>query len=305
MVGTRGAVKADGTGAVLLSNQCSERPISRLLAPIRRSGAATVGLVLVLVLIGSALFAPLLAPYDPVDTDLRAKAQPPSSQHLLGTDQFGRDILSRLLYGARLSLVLGIGSVVIGAASGISVGLLVGFRGGWFDDIVMRVVDVLLAFRLLLLAITVMAILGPSLVNVMLAIGLSLFATFTRLTRGEVLSAKTRDYVEAARAVGCSPGRMMIRHILPNIAGPLIVFATLRLGAAILSESALSFLGLGSPPPTPSWGLMIKEGLNQLRSAWWISTIPGVAVTVVVLAFNLLGDGLRDAFDPRMRGTRR
>lgn len=260
-----------------------------------------VGLILVLILIGMALFAPVLAPHDPLETNLVAKSQPPSTEHLLGTDHLGRDILSRLLYGARLSLALGIGSVVIGAVSGISVGLLVGFKGGWLDDLVMRIVDILLAFRLLLLAITVMAILGPSLINVMFAIGLSLFATFTRLTRGEVLSAKTRDYVEAAHSIGSSSLRIMVQHILPNITGPLIVFATLRLGAAILSESALSFLGLGSAPPTPTWGLMIKEGLNQIRSAWWTSTIPGAAITLVVLAFNLLGDGLRDILDPRMR----
>lgn len=305
MASTSREVDADKSGPGLRSDQQVVSPIQQLLGPVGRSATAMAGLVLIIVLVASALLAPVVAPYDPFDQNLRAKLQPPSTQHLLGTDHLGRDVFSRLLYGARLSILLGVGAVAIGAASGISVGLLVGFKGGWLDDIVMRFVDVLLAFRLLLLAIVVLAILGPSFFNVMLAIGASLFAAFTRLTRGEVLSAKTREYVEAARAAGSGSGRIMVRHILPNITAPLIVFATLTLGSSILSESALSFLGLGSAPPTPSWGLMIKEGLNQLRSAWWTSTIPGLAITAVVLAFNLLGDGLRDALDPRMRRIRR
>lgn len=248
-----------------------------------------------------AVLAPLIAPYDPLYADFRASNEAPSTQHWLGTDHLGRDVLSRLLFGARLSLLLGIGSVLIGATSGITVGLVTGYTGGWLDNLVSRVVDVLFSFRLLLLAIIVMAVLGPSTTNTMIAIGVSLFATFTRLARGEVLSARNHDYVEAAHAIGASTGRLIFLHILPNIINPLIVFTTLRLGVAILSESSLSFLGLGPPPPTPAWGLMVSEGLNQLRSAWWVSTIPGIAITIVVLAFNLLGDGLRDALDPRLR----
>lgn len=268
------------------------------------SKSALVGLIIITVVVLLAILAPIIAPYDPVKTNLREINQTPSTSHLLGTDAFGRDILSRLLHGARLSLFLGIGSVLIGALVGVTLGLVTGFLGGWVDAIVMRVVDILMAFRLLLLSILIMAILGPSLTNVMIAIGVSLFATFTRLTRGEVLSIKGRDYVEAARAVGVDTPRMLVRHVLPNIMGTIIIFATLRLGAAILAEASLSFLGLGSSPPTPTWGLMIQEGLDQIRSNWWISTIPGVAITIVVLGFNLLGDGLRDVLDPRLNRTR-
>jgi peptide/nickel transport system permease protein len=275
--------------------------LTEFVRTIRNSGSASVGLGLILFVVGLAVFAPVIAPYDPLEADFLARAKPPSFDHWLGTDHLGRDILSRLLYGARLSLVLGIGSVLIGASTGITTGLVVGYAGGVLDSLVSRIVDILFSFRLLLLAITVMAILGPSLTNTMIAIGISLFATFTRLARGEVLSAKHLDHIEATRAVGAGTPRLLFRHILPNIMGPLIVFSTLRLGVAILSESALSFLGLGPPPPTPAWGMMVNEGLNQLRSAWWVSTIPGIVITIVVLAFNLLGDGLRDALDPRLR----
>jgi peptide/nickel transport system permease protein len=275
--------------------------LTEFVRTIRKSSAASVGLVLILIVVALAILAPVIAPYDPLEADFLARAKPPSFDHWLGTDHLGRDILSRLLYGARLSLVLGIGSVLIGASTGITTGLIVGYAGGVLDSLVSRIVDILFSFRLLLLAITVMAVLGPSLTNTMIAIGISLFATFTRLARGEVLSAKHLDHIEATRAVGASTPRLLFRHILPNIMGPLIVFSTLRLGVAILSESALSFLGLGPPPPTPAWGMMVNEGLNQLRSAWWVSTIPGIAITIVVLAFNLLGDGLRDALDPRLR----
>lgn len=275
--------------------------ITEFFRTIRKSRSASIGLGLILIVCALALLAPVIAPYDPLEASFLDKSLAPSRAHWLGTDHLGRDILSRLLYGARLSLVLGIGSVLIGATTGITAGLITGYAGGLLDSIVSRFVDILFSFRLLLLAITVMAILGPSLTNTMIAIGVSLFATFTRLARGEVLSAKQLDHIEATRAIGASTPRLLFRHILPNIMGPLIVFSTLRLGVAILSESALSFLGLGPPPPTPAWGMMVNEGLSQLRSAWWVSTIPGIAITIVVLAFNLLGDGLRDALDPRLR----
>ncbi|HVX30015.1 MAG TPA: ABC transporter permease [Nitrolancea sp.] len=279
-------------------------PVREMLYAIRRSSSATVGLVLVLALIVIALSAPIIAPSDPIKPDFMAIDQAPSSQHLLGTDQLGRDILSRIIYGARLSLLLGIGSVMLGAVTGIPMGLLAGYRGGWIDDVCMRVIDILLAFRLLLLSIAIVAFLGASLLNVVIAIGVSLFATFTRLTRGEVLSAKGVDYVEAAEAAGATSVRIMFRHVLPNIAGPLLVYATLRLGTAILAEASLSFLGLGASPPTPTWGLMVKEGLGEIRSAWWTTATPGFAIMVTVLAFNLLGDGLRDALDPRLARRR-
>ncbi len=275
-------------------------PFREMLAAIRRSSSASLGLGLVALLVIIAICAPLIAPYDPVKPDFMAIDKAPSAQHLLGTDQLGRDILSRVIYGARLSLILGIGSVLLGAATGIPMGLLAGYRGGWIDDVCMRVVDILLAFRLLLLSIAIVAFLGSSLLNVVIAIGVSLFATFTRLTRGEVLSAKGIDYVEAAEATGATSPRIMFRHILPNIAGPILVYATLRLGTAILAEASLSFLGLGASPPTPTWGLMVKEGLGEIRTAWWTTATPGFAIMLTVLAFNLLGDGLRDALDPRL-----
>jgi peptide/nickel transport system permease protein len=270
----------------------------------RKSPAASIGLIMIFIVVLGAIFAPVLTPYDPVQTDLRARSQPPSWDHLLGTDHMGRDILTRILHGSRISLFLGLGSVAIGAGFGVTLGLISGYVGGWFDNVFMRLMDILLAFRLLILAIAIVAILGPSVTNVMVAIGISLLASFARLARGEVLSARERDYVLATHAAGGTALRIMFRHILPNIMAPLIVFATLRLGLAILSESALSFLGLGPSPPTPAWGLMISEGLSQIRSAWWTSTIPGAAITLVVLAFNLFGDGLRDSLDPRLRRSR-
>lgn len=270
----------------------------------QKSPAATVGAALIALLVAIAILAPVIAPYDPVDTDLRARSAPPSTEHWFGTDHVGRDIFSRILYGARISIFLGIGSVLIGAISGVGIGVIVGYVGGWLDNVVMRVIDVLLAFRLLLMAIAIVAILGPSLTNIMVAIGASLLTSFARLARGEVLRAREQEYVIATQCIGGRPLRIMFRHILPNILSPLIVFATLRLGLAILSESALSFLGLGPSPPTPSWGLMISEGLDELRTAWWTSAIPGLAITLVVLAFNLFGDGLRDTLDPRLRRSR-
>jgi peptide/nickel transport system permease protein len=272
------------------------------LKSIRRSRAAMVGATLVLAIVVLALAAPALAPFDPTKTDLRARFEPPSVEHWLGTDLLGRDILSRLLHGARLSLLLGLGAVAIGATSGSVVGLIVGYFGGWLENVIMRLTDIIMAFRLLLFAITIIAILGPSVTNVMLAIGASMFADFVRLARSETLAAKSRDYVEAARALGVSHWRIMFRYILPNILAPLVVLATVLLGVAILSEASLSFLGLGPSPPTPSWGLMIFENLPHIRESWWASTIPGLAIMLVVLGFNLLGDGIRDAMDPRIRG---
>jgi peptide/nickel transport system permease protein len=276
------------------------KPLTVLL----RSQLALLGMVIVSSLMLVAAFAPYLSSFDPLQIDLPARDQAPSWSHPLGTDTFGRDILTRVLWGSRLSLALGLGSVVIGGTVGVLLGLVSGYTSGWFDAVLMRVADVFIAFRLLLLAIMVMAILGPGLTNTVVAIGISLFAEFARLTRGEVLGTKEREFVEAARATGAGELRITLLHILPNIIGPLIVIGTLRLGEAILAEAALSFLGLGAGPPTPSWGLMVYEGLTVLRPAPWVSVMPSVAIMLTVLGFNLLGDGLRDALDPKLRGTR-
>ena len=268
-----------------------------------RSRGAVFGLIVVVGLMLMAVLAPVLAPYDPVDQDLINQNQPPSAQHWLGTDRLGRDILSRVIWGARLSFVTGVGSVLVGAAQGALLGLAAGYYRGWADGIIIRVVDLLLVFPLYLSAIFVVAVLGPSPLNTILAVGIATTPAFARLTRGEVLGEREKEYVMAARALGNSNARVIARHILPNILAPLMVLASLNIGNAVLVEASLSFLGLGPPPPTPSWGLMVNDGIVVLRSAPWVSLLPGAAVALLVLGSNLLGDGLRDAFDPRLRGS--
>ena len=277
----------------------SVRPIWRT---IRQSATATMGLVFIFFFVMVAIFGPSVAPYDPIDQNLAQRLEPPSFSHLLGTDRFGRDILSRLMVGARLSLILGIAAVSIAVFLGVTVGLLSGYYGGKIDAVVMRLIDILQAFPLYIMAIAIMAILGPSLTNTMIAVGVSTFPRFARLTRGELLRVINFEYVEASRVVGARARRILIRHILPNIFGPILVMATLLLGAAVLAEAGLSFLGLGPSPPAPAWGLMISDGLSVMRRAPWVAVFPGLAIMLVVLGFNLLGDGLRDAFDPKTRG---
>ncbi|UCH26399.1 MAG: ABC transporter permease [Trueperaceae bacterium] len=267
--------------------------------------SAAIGLVGVLVVTVVAVFAPLIVPQDPNRQDLFARLQPPNAEHLLGTDNFGRDQLSRLIYGARISLTVGVVAVLIAAALGSLLGLVAGYFGGLVDNLLMRLIDVLMAFPTLLLAIVFLAMLGErvgGLLNIMIAVGIASTPHFARLVRGQVLSIKQLDYVEAARALGGSAGRLMTRHILVNSLSPIIIYATLRIATVILTEASLSFLGLGVPPPTPTWGGMVAEGTKLLQRAPWLSLIPGVAIMMTVLAFNLFGDGLRDALDPRLRG---
>ena len=266
-----------------------------------RHKGATGGLVILLLLSLVALNAPRLAPYDPVKVQARRALQPPNAAFLLGTDQYGRDVLSRTIYGTRISLLVGCISVSIAAVCGLLIGLVAGYYGGLADTILMRLMDIMLAFPGILLALAIVSMLGPSLTNLMIAVGISAIPAYSRLVRGTVLSAKQQLYVEAARVVGCGSGTILFRHILPNVAAPLIVLCTLGMGTAILAAAALSFLGLGSQPPTPEWGRMLSEGRAYLREHWWISTAPGVAILLTVLAMNLLGDGLRDALDPRLR----
>lgn len=259
-------------------------------------GGLLVGLVGI-----AATFAPWIAPFDPVrDADLNNYLRPPGAPFLLGTDTFGRDVLSRIVYGARVSL--GVGMVVQASALtlGVAFGLLAGFYGGHVDNLVMRLAEVIFAFPGLLFAIAIMAVIGPSLYNVFLALGLVSWTSLARVVRGQVLSIREQEYVEAARGLGASNTRLILRHILPNIVSPVIVLVTLGIGGAILAEASLSFLGLGAQPPTPSWGSMLSSGRDYLLQAPWLSIYPGMAIFLTVMGFNLLGDGMRDLLDPRM-----
>ena len=266
---------------------------------IARSRWTVAGLAVVVLLALVALGAPWLAPGDPYRGDLSAGLQPPSSAYLLGTDAQGRDVLSRVLYGARLSLTVGLGSQAVSLAVGLALGLVAGYSGRWVDATVMRVADVTLAFPALLLLIAIAAAVKPSLPVICLVIGLVGWAGMARLVRGQVLVVRALDYVQAARALGASDARLVTRHILPNVLAPVIVATTLGIGGAIMAEAALSFVGLGAQPPTPSWGAMVAEGRDLLRVAPWVSLFPGLAIGVAVLGLNLLGDGLRDALDVR------
>jgi peptide/nickel transport system permease protein len=247
------------------------------------------------------LLAPGIAPYDPLATSWSAVRKAPTGAHWFGTDEIGRDVLSRVVWGTRASLLAGVVSVSISLAFGVPIGLLAGYIGGWVDALISRMTDAMLACPFLILAIALAAFLGPSLTNAMIAIGISATPIFVRLTRAQVLHVKVEDYVEAARAVGNSHLRIALRHVLPNIVPPLIVQATLAIAAAIIAEAALSFLGLGQQPPAPSWGSMLNTAKNYIDNAPWMAVWPGVSIFLLVLSFNLLGDGLRDAFDPRQR----
>jgi len=261
--------------------------------------SAVLGLAVVAGFVGIALAAPLLAPYDPIATSWSAIRKAPSAAHLFGTDELGRDVFSRVIFGARASLLAGVVSVLISLSLGIPVGLLAGYVGRWTDGVISRVTDAMLATPFLILAIALAAFLGPSLTNAMIAIGISATPVFIRLTRAQVLSVKVEDYVEAARAVGNPHWRIALRHILPNVVPPLIVQATLAIAAAVIAEASLSFLGLGQQPPAPSWGSMLNTAKNYIEQAPWMAVWPGVSIFALVLSFNLLGDGLRDALDPR------
>ena len=268
---------------------------------LRRSKGAVVGLAILGVLAVVALAAPLLAPFDPIKVSDQALYSP-GLPYFFGSDQYGRDIFSRILYGARISLVIGFISVGIASAIGVTVGLVAGYYGGWVDTLVMWVINVMLALPGILLALAIVTIRGqPSLANLMVAVGIAGVPTYARLVRGSVLAAKENLYVDAARVIGAPTRVILARHLLPNVIAPVIVAATLGTGTAILAAAALSFLGLGSQPPSPEWGRMLSEGRAYLRDQWWISTFPGLAIMLTVLAMNLLGDGLRDALDPRLK----
>ena len=271
-----------------------------------RDRVAVAGLAIILVAVAVALFAPVLAPADPIRNSLLDRLTPPmwlpggSARHPLGTDTLGRDVASRLVHGARISLVVGFAAVVVGGTLGVALGLLSGYYRGWLDDAVMRVGDVQLAFPVLLLGVALLAVLGPGEGNVILVLGVSGWITYARIVRGETLSLRERDFVEAARALGAADRYLITRHVLPNVLPAITVVATFSVARVIIAEASLSFLGLGIPPPAPSWGAMLDEGRNYITTGWWLALFPGLAILLLVLGINLVGDWLRDLLDPRM-----
>ena len=277
----------------------AESPARRAWRKLRRRPAAMVGLAIVLFFVVVALAAPWIAPVDPIRTSWTLIRKAPSAAHWFGTDENGRDVLSRVIFGARASLLAGVVSVLIAVAAGVPLGMLAGWAGGWTDAVISRITDAALSTPFLILAIALAAFLGPALTNAMIAIGISACPIFVRVARGATMAAKVEDYVEAARAVGNPARRILVVHILPNITAPVLVQATLTIAGAIIAEASLSFLGLGQQPPAPSWGSMLNSAQRFLEQAPWLAIFPGLSIFLVVLGFNLLGDGLRDALDPR------
>ena len=273
---------------------------------LARRRTAIFGLGVVVVVLLAALFAPWLTPFDPLEQDINQRLKEPGWQtaagriHMLGTDHLGRDILARVIFGSRIALVVGLSAVLISGVLGMAIGLVAGYFGGKVDDFFMRLADIQLAFPFILLAIAVIGVLGPNLRNIIIVIGVSSWVVYARVVRGEVLSIREREFVQAAIALGSRDGRVLVRHVLPNAFTPWLVVATLDMARVIVIESALSFLGLGVQPPTPTWGGMLADGRVYLSTAWWLATFPGLAILVTVLGINLLGDGLRDTLDPRL-----
>jgi peptide/nickel transport system permease protein len=278
-----------------------ESPSARAWRRLLKRKSAVFGLFVIVLFLLIAIFAPLIAPYDPTQQSWTSIRKPPSPQHWFGTDESGRDLFSRVIFGARASLLAGLVSISIALGLGVPIGLLAGYGGKWIDAVIGRITDAMLAIPFLILAIALAAFLGPSLENAMIAIGLTAAPIFVRLTRGQVMAVKVEDYVEAARAVGNPPVRVAVKHILPNIMPALIVQATISIATAIIAEASLSFLGLGQQPPAPSWGSMLNTAQRFLTNAPWMAIWPGLAIFLAVLSFNVLGDGLRDALDPRER----
>jgi peptide/nickel transport system permease protein len=267
----------------------------------RKSKLTMIGTFVIVAFIIIAIFAPFIAPYDPIAQDLSKRLQPPSSEHLFGTDQFGRDIFSRVIYGSRIAIQIIVLVSIISGGIGTLVGVFAGYFGGVVDEVLMRITDMFLAFPSLVLAMAFAAAMGPSLTNTIIAISLVYWTVYARLARAEALRVKNMEYIEAERAMGASNFRIIFSHVLPMCISPVLVQLTLRMGTIILTAAGLGFLGLGAQPPTPEWGAMVSDGRNYLVDQWWISTFPGIAIAIVVLGFNLLGDGIRDMLDPRLR----
>lgn len=283
-----------------MSSPATNRP-NKLLAALNRNKLSWLGLVLLVTIVGIAVFAPLLSPFDPIKQDILHRLEAPSAAHWLGTDTYGRDVMSRLFYGARISLFIGLVAVSIAMTVGSIIGILAGYFGGLFDQIVMGIVDVMLSFPTLLLGLMIAAMLGASLENLIIAIAVTEMAPFARVARAPTISIKQRDFIEAGHALGFSHTRIMGVHILPNIVSDIVVVGSLWMASAIRTEASLSFIGLGVQPPTPTWGGMIREGFEHILSAWWLAVFPSIAILLTVLALNILGDALRDAIDPKLR----
>jgi len=277
----------------------TENRYREALRGLRKDKLATTGALLVLIISLVAIFAPVVAPYEPSAQNLSNRLCSPSSEHLLGTDEFGRDVLSRIIFGSRVSLIVGVLSVALGMVIGVPTGILCAYFGKRFDLVVMRVVDILMSFPTLVFGLMLVAALSPNLMNVVIAIAISLVPRFIRVARGPALSIMKKEYIESSKAIGANTGRIVFLHILPNIAGPIAIMATLWVATSIRIEAGLSFLGLGVQPPTPSWGNMLKAGMNRILMAPWMAIYPGIAIVISVLAFNLIGDGIRDFLDPK------
>jgi len=278
----------------------SQREI--LIRTFKSNKTSVVGLFMAFGVVIIALIAPWISPYDPIAQDMNIQHGPPGWAHPFGTDSYGRDQFSRILWGSRVSLVVGILSVLFAMAAGIPLGLLGGYKGGRIDNLVLRFIDIFMSFPIVILGLLVLAIMGPGLIKIVIAIGVALTPRIARLARGSTLSVKGKEYIEAARAVGQNDGKIMFIHVFPNIFGDILVMGTLWVATAIIVEASLSFIGLGVRPPTPSWGAMIRDGLDQLTNAPWLSIFPGLAIFTSVFAFNLIADGLRDISDPKLRG---
>lgn len=296
----RAATTQQGTGVSALAESHRPSPWQKTWGKIKKRPGMIIGISVLILFVLIGIFAPWIAPMDPLEISNNRRGAP-SSENWLGTDEVGRDILSRVIYGSRVSLRVGLVAISIALGFGSILGMIAGFAGGWIDTIIMRLTDIMLAFPGILLAIAVVAVLGPSLFNVMIAVGIESIPAYIRTARGSTLSVKEMEYVTAARTSGSTTARIIFRQVMPNVAGPLIVLSTIGVAGSILSAAGLSYLGLGAQPPTPEWGAMLSSARAFVRDAWWIATFPGIAIMLVVLALNLVGDGLRDILDPRTK----